>query len=338
MDSHGPDPVSPESVPAPDAGPAGDAQPGANDSSTVGGSAPADGAAGSAPADGAAGSVGQVWYAGTTPVGDALGYGAGDVIGGSGVEAGRGAGHQDELVRDTGGAGVEGSGVGSARTTGRSGDAAARGDRGIAEAGWLGGEVLESGVERPPADSGGQPVVAAARRWWRSTTAAGPWRRRVTVAAAALAAAGAIVALRAGAPVPPPEEPVAASAPGPVIIYGRARMQPPPFDRLPGRTPIPLPSPVGRPADAVRGTLPITGGTPGETAALSAVRLVLGRYCRYPRAYQVELVATHAWREVRASVLRRWYGDSARLTTLQLRWTGRSYAWQGWPTELSRCA
>lgn len=272
--------------------------------------------------DGAAGSDGTVWYAGTLPVDDDLDRG---VAWTDGAEGPGTAGSGDDLEFSGGRFGEEG--------TRDRGEVAANGRLG--EVGHPAGEVLESGVERP---AGERRTVVAGRRWWRTATVTGPWRRWTAIAAAALAAAGAIVALRAGAPAPLREEPAAAGTPAPVIIYGRARMQPPPFDRLPGRTPIPLPSPVGRPADAVRGTLPATGAVPDETSALAAVRLVLGRYCRYPRAYQVELDPTGGWREVRASVLRRWYGDSARLTSLQLRWTGRSYAWQGWPTELARCA
>ncbi len=200
--------------------------------------------------------------------------------------------------------------------------------------------MLESGPERPPAESGLQRVVRDARRWWRAGGASGPWRRRAVAATAAVAAAGAVVALRAGAPAVPVEQAQAAagSTSGPVIIYGRARMQPPPFDRLPGRTPIPMPSPIGRPAEAVRGTLPATGPAPAEEAARDAVRLVLGRYCRYPRAYQVTLTAQRGWREVTATVDRRAWADERRLTTLRLRWTGAAYAWQGWPAELARCS
>jgi len=205
---------------------------------------------------------------------------------------------------------------------------------------WLGGEVIESGPERPPTEGGVERLVGDARRWWRDLGAAGPWRRRVVAAAAAAAAAGAIVALRAAAPdLPLEEEAAAAGTPGaPMIIYGRARLQPPPFDRLPGRTPIPLPSPVGRPAEVVRGDLPATGTVAGETSARAAARLVLGRYCRYPQAYFVVLDPHRDWRKVTATAIRRTYGEPRRLTTLQLEWTGHWYVWQGSPAELAHCA
>lgn len=200
----------------------------------------------------------------------------------------------------------------------------------------VGGEVLESGPERP---QGGVDWLARdVRRWWRGVGSATPWRRRAIAATATLAAAGVLVALRAGAPSVPLEEAAAGdAASAPVIIYGRARLQPPPFDRLPGRTPIPTPSPVGRPAEAVRGALPATGPV-GEEAARDASRLVLGRYCRWPRGYQVQLEPKRSWHEVTATILSRTYVGSRRLTTLQLRWTGHAYSWQGWPAELARCA
>ena len=207
------------------------------------------------------------------------------------------------------------------------------------------GEVLESGPGRPPGDRVLGWLAKDARRWLRGTTGpsgggrARPWRRRAAAGVAALAVGGALVALRAGAPGIPVEEPVAAAdaASGPVIIYGRARMQPPPFDRLPGRTPIPLPAPIGRPAEAVRGSLPATG-TAGESAARAAVRLVLGRYCRYPRAYQILLEDRGSWREVTATVFSLKWVEPRRLTTVRLRWTGHAYSWQGWPADLARCA
>jgi hypothetical protein len=199
-------------------------------------------------------------------------------------------------------------------------------------------EVLESGPDRPAGD-GLDRLARDARRWWRRSGPTGPWRRRAVATTAALAAAGVVVVLRATAPTVPLEDAAAAdTTSAPAIVYGRARMQPPPFDRLPGRTPIPLPSPIGRPAEAVRGALPATGAI-GERAAREAARLVLGRYCRYPQGFLVLLDGAPGWREATAIVLRRSpYLEQRRLTTLRLRWSGHSYAWQGWPAELARCS
>ena len=202
------------------------------------------------------------------------------------------------------------------------------------------GEVLESGPQQALGESGLERLANDARRWARGADdSAKPWLRQAMVATAALAVTAAVVVLRAAAPTIPLAEEAAAAdtTSAPVIMYGHPRMQPPPFDRLPGRTPIPLPSPVGRPADAVRGGLPVTGPA-GAEAARDAARLILGRYCRYPQAYQIELAGQPTWREVSVTVLRQGYTGQRRLTTLRLRWTGRAYAWQGWPTELARCA
>ncbi len=262
-------------------------------------------------------------------------------------QASEAAGHDGSGRAGRGGAGGSGGtgGSGRGRTEGAGhGEPAGHGGHvdmlGAASPGWSAGDMLESRPERPPAESGLQRVVRQARRRWRAAATTGPWRRRAVAATAAVAAAGAVVALRAGAPAVPIEQAQAAagSTSGPVIIYGRARMQPPPFDRLPGRTPIPMPSPIGRPAEAVRGTLPATGPGPAEEAARDAARLVLGRYCRYPRAYQVTLTARQGWREVTATVDRRAWAGERRLTTLRLRWTGAVYAWQGRPAELARCS
>lgn len=204
-------------------------------------------------------------------------------------------------------------------------------------------DLLVSGPERPSGGGGLGRLLRAARRRLRGPgTAAGrSWRRRAVTAVAVLAAAGALLALRARTyPVPPRERPAAAGdGGGPVTVYGRSRLQPPPFDRLPGRTPIPLPSPVGGPyEETVRGALPGTGAGPGEQAARSAARLVLGRYCRFPDAYQIQLAGERRWRAATAVVLRQVYVGPRRLATLRLRWTGGAYAWQGSPAELAGCS
>jgi hypothetical protein len=129
---------------------------------------------------------------------------------------------------------------------------------------------------------------------------------------------------------------VAPPADGAAIVRGQVRRQPPPFDRLPGRTPIPLPAPVDPPGTAA-GALPPTGA-PGEQAAHAAARLVVGRYCRWPEAYQVQTDRVRTWRALEALVVRTSYGGSRVVATLQLRWIGRSYAWRGSEAELARCS
>ena len=106
-----------------------------------------------------------------------------------------------------------------------------------------------------------------------------------------------------------------------------------PYDRLPGRTPIPAPTA----ADGfVRGTLPPVGG-PDEPAALRAARLVLGRACYEPAAYALTLKPEPDWRRVTAFVLTLdRSGDPPRITLL-LTWTGRTYDWVGPEVELRVC-
>ncbi len=153
-----------------------------------------------------------------------------------------------------------------------------------------------------------------------------------------LAAVGVLGALRAGTGDLPRADRTQAAPPAPAggVVPGRIRRQPPPFDRLPGRTPIPAPAAVHPPGTAA-GVLPPTGA-PGEPAAHAAVRLVVGRYCRWPEAYQVQTDRVRTWRAPEALVVRTSYSSSRVVATLQLRWTGRSYAWRGSEAELARCS
>ena len=66
--------------------------------------------------------------------------------------------------------------------------------------------------------------------------------------------------------------------PGPTVSLPPRRT--PPYDRLPGRTPIPVPAQTG---DGLSGPLPAIGGL-DKRAAAAAVDLVLGRYCLDPEA------------------------------------------------------
>jgi len=145
-----------------------------------------------------------------------------------------------------------------------------------------------------------------------------------------LLAAGAVVALpSATEPVrTPPAEPT--PAPG-----GLAAVLPgPPYDRLPGRTPIPEPTFL---ADRLlRGSLPAVGAAGGRAATASA-RLVLGRYCRRPQMYAVTLDPEDGWRRLRALAIRLDRSTSPPWVVLELAWTGRSYRWTGRSVQLNPC-
>ena len=158
-------------------------------------------------------------------------------------------------------------------------------------------------------------------------------------AVAVVVAAGAMLALRAG--TEPIESYGAAAAPpstvAPPNVYARARPQPP-FDHLPGRTPIPNPT-AALDRRTLTGPLPrVTDGRPGETAATSAARLVLGRYCRRPWAFTVTTEPRSGWQQVRAkasrTVPRRIFLD------LRLRWDAprRAYEWTGVIAQLDTCS
>lgn len=204
-------------------------------------------------------------------------------------------------------------------------------------------DVLASGPERSPGTNGpGRLLEDARRRLRRPTTAARRWPRAIAAVLALAVVAGALHVLRAGTdPITTGRRPAALAGDGsPVIIYGRSRLQPPPFDRLPGRTPIPLPSPVrgARDAAAVGGPLPATGTPPGEEAARAAARLVVGRYCRFPEAYRVQPTSGAPWRDLTVLVLGQVYNGPRLVATLRLRWTGDAYAWQGSETEFATCS
>ena len=102
---------------------------------------------------------------------------------------------------------------------------------------------------------------------------------------AVLVAAGGLAALRSGA------ESVGGSVAGGTEV---ASVPTPPFDRLPGRTPIPSPTHAGW---YVHGTLPPTG-PPGRAAAKRATELVLGRFCARPKRYALNIAPEPSWRSV----------------------------------------
>jgi len=156
-------------------------------------------------------------------------------------------------------------------------------------------------------------LVAAAVAVAGLGTAANPLRRPEPAASAR----------PAGSPPGNPRPPVSPVPPLPT----------PPFDTLPGRTPIPDPTRTGW---AVRGRLPALGG-PDEAAAVRAAGLVLGRYCAQPAAYRLTAAPEPDWRRVSVLVFTiDRSGDRPRIG-LRLSWTGRAYDWAGTPVQLAGC-
>ena len=131
-------------------------------------------------------------------------------------------------------------------------------------------DLLSSGPERPP---------QRASRIWR--------RRSVRLAAVVLVAAAALLLLRSTVDSAPGAVRSTVDNAGPVV--SPPPRPSPPFDRLPGRTPIPEPAQTG---DGLSGPLPAIGG-PDKRAAGAAVDLVLGRYCIDPGRYTFTLDPDH---------------------------------------------
>jgi len=113
----------------------------------------------------------------------------------------------------------------------------------------------------------------------------------------------------------------------------------PPYDRRPGRTPIPDPA---RRGDALSGPLPPVGGGPTKRSAGASVDLVLGRYCLDPRRYTFTLdpdrngTRDH-WHHVNVLVFGLDDSSSGPALRLFLDWTGASYRWLGFLTLLDGC-
>lgn len=157
------------------------------------------------------------------------------------------------------------------------------------------------------------------------------------MAAVVLVAAAALLLLRSTVDTSPPD--AARSTvddPGPT-----ASLPPrptPPYDRLPGRTPIPVPAQTG---DGLSGPLPVIGG-PDKRAAGSAVDLVLGRYCLDPGGYTFTLDPDHDgtredYRHVDVLVFRLDGSGSGPALRLILDWAGRWYRWIGFLNLLAGC-
>jgi hypothetical protein len=112
----------------------------------------------------------------------------------------------------------------------------------------------------------------------------------------------------------------------------------PPYDRRPGRTPIPEPAQTG---DGLSGALPAIGG-PDRRAAGAAVDLVLGRYCLDPKGYTFTLDADRDgtredYHHVDVLVFRLNGSGSGPDLRLILDWAGRSYRWLGFLNLLDGC-
>lgn len=140
-------------------------------------------------------------------------------------------------------------------------------------------DVIDSGPERPVGRGGRalrRALEPAVRRLLRADQRQ---RHTAAVLAGVLLATGSVAALRAGLP-----QPVAAGRPVWAVFEG------PPYDRLPGRTPIPPPRLISEDGQWVSGELPASTLSPSRAAVRQAAGLVLGRYCRNPAAHTVQLL------------------------------------------------
>jgi hypothetical protein len=189
-------------------------------------------------------------------------------------------------------------------------------------------DLLASGDQRP---SPPEPP-AWARRFRRL------WRHRgARVGAVVLAAAAALVVLQLT--VDPQPRPRAARPPVSAAPTTVTRATPP-FDQLPGRTPIPAPAQTG---DLLSGPLPVIGG-PDRPRALRVAAMIVGRFCADLSRYTLELepdtnVAAHAddFHHLGVLVTDRELTDSGPAMRLTLDWDHRAYRWTGPLTLLNGC-
>ena len=177
-------------------------------------------------------------------------------------------------------------------------------------------DVLSSGApERPPRPG-------RVRRFRRPRVS-----RWVLVACGLVVAAAVAFGLRAGTG---PVVPAVPDATPPPAVVG---LPTGPFDRLPGRTPIPPPSSRdGR----LSGEVPAPGG-PGKEPALGAALLVLGRYCVRPDRYTLTVAPQDGWNTLGVLAVGLGRGGDGPLIDLQLTWTGRTYRWSGSLVQLRTC-
>jgi hypothetical protein len=161
------------------------------------------------------------------------------------------------------------------------------------------------------------------------------WRRQsVRLAAVVLVAAAALLLSRSTVDSGPPGSTVDSLSP----VVSLPPRPTPPYDRLPGRTPIPAPAQTG---DGLSGPLPAIGG-PDKRAAAAAVYLVLGRYCFDPGRYTFTLDPDHDgtredFHHVDVLVFRLDDSGSGPDLRLILDWAGRSYRWLGFLDLLDGC-
>jgi hypothetical protein len=159
----------------------------------------------------------------------------------------------------------------------------------------------------------------------------------VRVAALVLVAAAALVTLRStGDATPPRAAPSTVDSPGPA--FSRPPQPRPPYDRRPGRTPIPAPAQTG---DGLSGLLPAMAG-PDRRAAGTAVDLVLGRYCIDPMRYRFDLDPDHDgtrpdWHHVDVLVYDVDRRNAGVMLRLFLDWAGPTYRWLGFLNLLDGC-
>jgi hypothetical protein len=166
-----------------------------------------------------------------------------------------------------------------------------------------------------------------------------PLRRAATAAGVILVAAAALLALRSGVePLERREPAVAAPTDDAGTRWDRGFALPlPPFDRLPGHTPIPAPRLLPHGTGMLIGELPAQGTRPELAAAQRSAELVAGRYCREPRRLITNVEPDPSWQWVTARVYSRRRSGDPLVMMFQLRWTGRAYVWLGSLPDLASC-
>ena len=185
-------------------------------------------------------------------------------------------------------------------------------------------DVLSSGPAGPHRSRPALVLRWAGQRLGLLRPEGDPIRRRwLGLVLAVLVTAGAIAALRAGAE----------QAEAPVAGESAAALPTPPFDRLPGRVPIPPPTHAGW---FVHGTLPAVG-PPGRASAERSAQLVLGRFCARPERYTLTLAPEQDWRGVDVLAFGLDRSGDPPAVRLRLSWTGSSYEWTGAAVQLSAC-